>query len=546
MPGRADRRDAGWWALAAAALLALAPIGWISPDGFAQAQLAQAGTWRLNPSHLLFEPANAAWVAASQPLLPRSLPADRLRRLSALGAALALGLFRLGVAPRLARTRAAANYATAWFGGSAVFLLLAVSAETYMLQLPAVVLAAAMLLRLGCQPSAPTAAALGAAIGVSTLFFVSNVLLVPAAAAAIWFMSRQPRLVAASAPSLRRQLGWLLAGFSAVVLPCALVAWCAAAPGADFLDWLSSYGGGQGLGRLRGVYGVQLTPVGIAVAALRAGYGAAKTVVDLVPAVAQWRDEGLRIAPLLRCAVAAIALWSLAGGGWRGRSESRQALLALLLLTVPPTLLFGWLWNNSDEQFYAPLALGCGALAAGHGLRTRRALAGGVLALAWNAGDVATRYALYPRQARVAELERLTAGAALVLYPGFDELGVLLALADPPPPALALTALVGQPPEQGLSGLRVRALETAASGGRVVALGLYDRPPSAPPWKFLRALGYPPAAVREALSPLGFEPAAVDNRWGARVAGGPKEAISRRPGGAHPPTPRPGSEKPGR
>ncbi len=191
MSRRATRVDALLWALAAALLLAGLPVGRVSPDGLAQAELARQGSWTINPNHLLFEPVNAAWLALTRPLAPGTLPVDRLRRLSALCAAAALALFRCWVAPRLASSRAAANYGTAWCGLCAVFALLALSAETYILQLPAVVLAAGLLLRLRQRRSPRLAFALGAAVGAATLCFVSNLLLAPAAALA-WLGSHEP------------------------------------------------------------------------------------------------------------------------------------------------------------------------------------------------------------------------------------------------------------------------------------------------------------------------------------------------------------------
>jgi len=43
-----------------------------------------------------------------------------------------------------------------------------------------------------------------------------------------------------------------------------------------------------------------------------------------------------------------------------------------------------------------------------------------------------------------------------------------------------------------------------ARGGKVVVLDIYDRPPFALPWKFLRSLDYDPRSVRAALDGLPF------------------------------------------
>jgi hypothetical protein len=135
-----------------------------------------------------------------------------------------------------------------------------------------------------------------------------------------------------------------------------------------------------------------------------------------------------------------------------------------------------------------------------------------MLALAWNVADVTERYALYPRAARLAELAVAVHGAALVIYPGQDELETLLKLSGPPP-SLAVTALAASEPSVGLARLRALVREKLAAGGRVVCLDLFERPPDAAPWKFLRGVGYPPDAVRAALADLGFAPAPRSTPW---------------------------------
>jgi hypothetical protein len=495
------------WA-AAALLIAFVPIGWVSPDGLGAAQRASGGAWTLNPNHLLFDPINALWLRLSHVVMPGELAVDRLRRLAAVWAALTLAVFRGAVAPRLSASRAAANYGTAWCGGCAVFLLLAVSAETYILQLPFIAVAAAALLRLSAESRPAAAAALGAAIAGATLCFASNLLLLPAAALAL---AKRRSLATAQR---RRLIAITGLAFAAIALPAVLLAWRAVAPNLGLADWMTSYGGRHDPGRLAAAYGLS-SQAEIGPAAMRAIYGCAKSVVDLVPAVAGWRDAGQRLAPLVRLMVAALACWSLGGGrgGWREVAPT-------VWLTLPTVALFGFLWNNSDEQFYAPLAVAIGALAACRGSRSRPALVAGAIALAWNVADVTLRYGLYPRAARLAELGRLVDGADLVLYPGFDELEVLLRLSPEAPPSLSVTATAKLEPSAGLERLRALARATLGRGGRVVCLDLYDRPPGAPPWKFLRGVGYSPEAVRGALAGLGFAPAAQSSSrlWTVRVA----------------------------
>jgi hypothetical protein len=514
-PSRAAS-DAARWGVVAALLLVLVPVGWVSPDGLHQADLARSGSWRPNPNHLLNEPLNAAWLAITDRWAPAALPVDRLRRLSGLWAALAIAAFRRLLAPRLASSRGAANYATAWFAGCAVFAILALSAETYVLQLPVLVVAAALLLRLQERVRPRDALALGATLGLAALCFVSLALLL---LSALCLGFAHP---GDGARAVRRRSLEVVAGFVLVTLPSFWLVWRTAG-GGGFLSWLGGYGGAPELGRLAAAYGLHDASA-IGGAALRALYGAVKSVVDLVRAVAQWRDEGLRAWPMLRAAVAALALWSLAGG--RGRGEPRNAW-TLIAFVVPPTLLFGLLWNNSDEQFYAPLAIAVGALAAQCGARSRAAVLAGALALIWNAVDLTARIVLYPRAERLAALAQLTAGSDLVIYPGYDELQALLRLDPPAARVVSLTGIATVlPPASGLERLRQDAQAVVARGGKVLVLDIYDRPPLAPPWKFLRSLDYDPPAVRAALADLPYAgPARRSGPWTVRETSSPPARV---------------------
>jgi len=441
-----DEADAALWLVAAALLLVLVPVGWVSADAVGQADTARAGFSKLNPNHLLEEPLNAAWLALTGRWAPAMLPVDRLRRLSGLWAALSIGAFRRFLAPQLAPSRAAANYGTAWFAGCAVCLILALAADTHILQLAPAVLAAALLLRLVDRARARDALALGAALGLAALCFVSTALL--AAAALCLSLRRLPG--ESSAAARTRTLG-TAAGFLLVTLPSFWLAWRGNGGNLSFQSWLTGYGGAPGLGRLAAVYGLHdVSAAGNA--ALRMLYGAAKSVVDLIPAITQWRDQGLRAWPLLRVAVAGLALWALCGGFLH---PDRRKVWIVVAFVVPATLLFAFLWNNSEEQFFAPLAIAIGALAARGGLRSRSAILAGALALVWNTADVTGRIVLYPRGERLARLAQLA------------------------------QAVVGH-------------------GGKVVVLDIYDRPPFAPPWKFLRSLDYDPRSVRAALDGLPF------------------------------------------
>lgn len=514
---RADRLDAWlWFLLPALALLAI-PIGFVSNDGLGHARSLAAGAWRLNPNHLLYEPLGAWWLDVLSRLGSTRLPVDQLKLLSAFTGALAAGLFRLGIAPRLTESRRAANVGTAWLALSSAFLRLWVSDEFHMIQMPAVVAVAWAALRAVERPGLRRALALGAAVALSALAFVSN-LVVGAALAAVLVarhvVRREWRRAFASA-------GGIGLGAALVALPPLLAAWSRAA-GVDFFAWLASYGGaGQQLPRSGQAYGLVYSAAGFAEAAARAAYGAASALVDLTPIVAALRDREIPMLPEVAGALAflaaASALAYAAGIAWRDlRRGADHGPLLLVLAWLAGVLGFGFFWNNSDDQFYLQLApifgvLGAVLARAADHPPTRRGrrpaatfLVLGFAGLFWNLLDVTCRRILYPRQERMALLGAEVAGSCLVVMPGFDEAELLLRLLHPGSPRVStLTDLATiAPADHGLPALIADLERCLAAGERVVLIDVFDMPLDRAPWKFLRRLGYDHAQVEAALARL--------------------------------------------
>jgi hypothetical protein len=169
-------------------------------------------------------------------------------------------------------------------------------------------------------------------------------------------------------------------------------------------------------------------------------------------------------------------------------------------------LAFGIFWNNSDDQFYVQLAVAFGALAARLPVRQGAVLVLSLAALLWNGIDLGQRRIFYPRQERLALIEKELGGAGLLVYPGYDEMGVLLAL-DRVVPAVSLTGYaVNSPLEEGMGALAAAIEETLAQGRPVALVDVVDVPPNRNPWKFLRRLGYEHARVVEALKRFPMDP----------------------------------------
>ena len=468
--------DALCWSVLSALLLLLLPIGHVSPDGLGQSHLFSAGFTRWNPNHLLVEPLGSWWMGLIDPA-SRAEAVDHLRRLSILSGSIAVGLFRFGVARRLTATRLSANQATAWLAFSSAFLRLWVLDEVYMTQMPAVVGVAWLVLRYLEKPSFSKSVAVGASVALAAAFFIQNLLLGPALALAL--LKKKPRHAA----------GILIGMLAAVPV------FVAASPTPDVLHWITSYGGGNVPPRVELAYGMNDLWMSVA----RALYGSACALVDLAPLVAMFRDlSDLNLWPAGAFLAGTLAL--LAGL----RTSSRPALL-LFGVWAAAVLGFGIYWNNSDDQFYVQLAVPFAALAASLPLRSKAAVLG-MLALLFNLVDVASRRIFYPREERLATIEREFGDAGLILYPGFDEMEVLLALKPVAPAASFTDYSVRMPAEEGLEDLLHTIFGVLSEGRSVAVVDTIDVAPTRSPWKFLARMGYDHAKVVDMLDSFALEP----------------------------------------
>ncbi|HEX5716976.1 MAG TPA: hypothetical protein VF179_12505 [Thermoanaerobaculia bacterium] len=469
-----DWRDALCWSFLSALVLLLLPIGHVSPDGVGQSRNLSAGFSLWNPNHLLVEPVGAWWMSLADSS-SREEAVDHLRRLSILAGSLAAGLFRFGVASRLASSRLAANHATAWLAFSSAFARLWVMDEAYMVQMPAVVGVAWLILRYLERPSFSRSLAAGASVTLAAAFFIENLLLGPVLALALW---KRPKHAA----------GVLLGTLATV--PAFAAAWMASDTPHGFLDWMTRYSGGNAPSQVEAAYGM----TDLFVSTARALYGSACALVDLAPLVAAFRDQ-MDLTASLRAAAFLAACCALLFA--RGRS-------ALLLAGIWATavLAFGIYWNNSDDQFYVQLAVAFGAL----GARLRgKAVVIGMIALLWNVVDVGYRRVFYPRQERLATVEKKLGEAGLIVFPGFDEMEVLLVL-KPVAPVVSMTNYsVRFPPEEGMKNLSATILDTLRKGRSVAVVDIVDVSPSRPPWKFLKRMGYDHPKVVDTLDSFAME-----------------------------------------
>jgi len=523
--GRSDRLDAALWLVLCLAVLWAVPVGSVSNDGLWHSRKFADGTWSLNPNHLLLEPLGALWQGLWARIDPARAGFDALKLLSAVAGALAVALFRLRVVAFVARRRWVANYGTAGVALSSVFLRLWVSDEIHMIQMPFVVAFIAEALRLIVRPSLRVGARAGVALAFATLCFVSNVLLGVSLGVFLLFRRRNT-----PEPTARRNavLGLALSAFFVLAPAYTLATLHArgAARAGGAISWLSHgrFGAASPLARGESGYGLEIAPRGLALGGLRALYGAGSALVDLSPLAAAVRD---RSTPSPSAVCGAIAFLAAASGALfalrlclrASPASSLRIVGGTVLAVTVPLLAFGFLWSNSDDQFYLALAPVFGLLAAVAATELPRPglwLALGLAALTWNLADVTRGRILYPRAERIADFEAATAGACLVVFPGFDEaeLAFELSASSSTLDRLSIAALATRlPPGEGLRELDRRIGECTQRGAPVALVDLFDVPPERNPWRYLARLGYSHAEVLRSLQ--GRATAAATTRHGS-------------------------------
>jgi hypothetical protein len=169
------------------------------------------------------------------------------------------------------------------------------------------------------------------------------------------------------------------------------------------------------------------------------------------------------------------------------------------------TLVFGFYWNNSDDQFFFQLAIPTGAFIAAAGFPTQwRGAWAAALAtvLAWNVAALIQGQILYPRWTYARAIEKATERADIILYPGRDELWRLLYFVPKRTDQRRLdiaTIADKYPANVGIPLLTDSVDAAVARGDRIVVLGIFDPVTHQPPWKNLNEIGYTQHALQRAI-----------------------------------------------
>ena len=497
--------DALGWLMISAILLMSVRVGRLSGDGLVQTHNYLAHTWQLNPNHLLYEPLGATWLNLIGRLSLARPAVDQMLLLSVAAGAVTLGIFRRFVACN-ATTRNGANAATAWVAFSAAFMGLWLSSEAQMVQMPWLVLSYAAALAYATRPTTTRAVITGLAIGVATLFYISNGFIAVSIPVILAVGARYTGVRYQA-----RQLATILAVAILVAAVGFVVAWLGTAAGTmSFAAWLMSYGGGHGSSRIvatYGIHGVAELPTAVA----RAIYGTALGVVNISGAVADIRTQGTITAMSLGAVVVCVGVLGLLAYGMVHTAvgdDRNPSMLLIAIAWVAAVFAFGVFWNNSDDQFYFQMSIALGAIVAASWTgRTRMTVALATVALvAWNGFATWRDLIAYPRDEYVAGLTTDVAGAGLVIFPGSDEIMQLMYFV---PTAkgekrINLISVAGTAPESiGLSTV-ARDVDCALSNGQRVVMLDVAVTGAGDSWRALALLGYPRDRVMATLDRYAF------------------------------------------
>jgi hypothetical protein len=361
--GRAEPIVAGLGAerlfLALGALLYLWVFATVVPsgDGLVYAWHIDAADVWLNPNHLLMDPVGYAFCKLLWGLGLPIETLDALKLISALSTVATLLLFHAvliaaGVGSRWVRLSAVVG-----LFASRNFLTMAISEEFFMLQMPLLTAALLLLVKLELSQYAKSwvpAAMLGALLGIATAVTINNVLLGVVVVLWLFFSApdRHQGLLRTSSTAI---------GAVVVTLPMFVIAY-AASDTDGFIHWLVAYQGSEGEGSPGSLYGISLTPAGIATSFARLALNSFTNLLSIGYLGTMMKSlvfgAPLEIAPqplrfvlgvvLLLTAVAAVLLLAW----WMLRNFREQRLVRVALVWLAAYYGFNFFWDDSSDQFW--------------------------------------------------------------------------------------------------------------------------------------------------------------------------------------------------
>jgi hypothetical protein len=520
-PSPAPAAPVTLWAERIGVCLGLALYLWVfSPDhpngdGWVYIRGVEGGTVIWNPNHLYMQPTGLVFGKLTTALGLGLSTFATLKLLSAVAAMLAVLSFH-GVLTRLWPAERATRLAgTLGLAFSAHFLSMSLAEEFFIIQLP--VLCAVLALAVGWLTDRARwrLVASGVLLAVVTGIQINNAILAVLMGLWVGYESR-----AAGGRPIADILTVWLPGV-VIGLPLLLVPYATSAQDQGLVAWLTSYQG-KGNNSLAGLYGLQLTPVGIAKSLATLAYGFAVSLAGLgdlgTYGETLLTGRALEFEPIPLALAATGVLFACIGLGallllvWWWRRGRSLGLGRLGATWIASYLLFNFLWVDTSDQFWGPLLPGLWLMAIAasrHGRLARGGLAVVVALLALaNTTSVAGHRAFVRAEEHRGELLRLLRPGDLVVTTGWDDLVWLSWGAGAPYERVALMdlALKGKPGEGPMTDLPARLRTHLASGRRVVVARVYDRDREARPWEQLAKLKWSRARVIQLLEPFAHKP----------------------------------------
>lgn len=506
-----------------------------SGDGQVYAWHIEAGNLVLNPNHLLMDPVGYACSKLLWGLGIDIATLDVLKVISALATVATLWLFHsvllaAGIASRPVRLCAVVG-----LFASRNFLTMAISEEFFMLQMPVLVAALLMLVKLErSQYSLPwvPAAVLGAMLGIATAVTINNVLLGVVVVLYLLFAAGD------------RREGFKRAGITAAVaiavaLPIFLIAYAASDADGGFIHWMVAYQGSEGESSPASLYGIALTPQGIVTSLARLALNTFTNLLSVgyLGTVMKSLAFGapLEIAPQpLRFLLGAVLLISvitavLLLAWWMLRSFRTQRLVPAVLSWIVAYYVFNFFWDDSSDQFWfqmLPALWLLLALFAQAALRTDAASsvsltrAPGLLLLFILAPTLLlanTLQEVVPKAFQdmigfAGQHRALLREGDLEIIPGWDDVR-WIGLDDSYPRVtqinLMTAAMAPQSSSTHISQLPSTVEAQLRAGGRVIVARVYDKDGDPRPWDQLRKLGWSRERLQQEFSRYEVTPLAV-------------------------------------
>lgn len=514
--------------LAVATLLYLWVFATVVPsgDGLVYVWHIEASDVWINPNHLLMDPVGYAFC---QVLWGVGLPIETIDALKLISAACTVATLLLfhsvlvaaGIASRWVRVGAVAG-----LFASRNFLTMAVSEEFFMLQMPMLAGALLMLVKLERSQYSRSwvpAATLGALLALATAVTINNVLLGVLVVLYLFFAApdRREGLVRAGTTALAA---------AGTALPIFLIAYLASGADDSFFHWLVAYQGAEGSGAPAGLYGISLTPAGIAMSLGRLALNSFTNLLSIGYLGTMMKSlvfgAPLEIDPQpFRFVLGVVLLISVIVGvlllaWWMLRSFREQPLVRVALMWMVAYYGFNFFWDDSSDQFWfqilPPLWLllalfaqtGADRMAAANtgwvrqpGLLLLFVLAPTLL-LANTLQEVAPK-AFQDMEGYAAQHRAMLREGDLEIIPGWDDvrwIGLDNSFPRIKQVNLMTVAMLPKTSPDYISQLFPEIEAQLQKGGRVIIARVFDKDEDPRPWDQLRKLGWSRDRLQQQLS----------------------------------------------